>query len=69
MLFILNALLILARHSLGALTILNIGIRAIPFEDGAVIVAHGLYTEQEPPIVSVVPAQAYVNPTSLARIQ
>lgn len=36
----------------GALTILDIDIRSIPFEDAAVIVAYGLYTEQEPTIVA-----------------
>ena len=33
------------------------------------IVAYGLYTEQEPTIVSIVPAQACFNLTGLARIQ
>ena len=32
---------------------IDIRIRAIPFEDVAVIVAHRLYTEQEPPIEGV----------------
>src|SRR5260370_18253792 len=48
---------------------LDLGVRAIPFEYVAVIVAHGLRAEQEPSIFSVVPAQACFNLTALARIQ
>src|SRR5260370_12930639 len=48
---------------------LDLGIRAIPFENVAVIVTHGLRAEQEPSIFSVVPAQACFNLTALARIQ
>ena len=46
------------QQRLGALSILDIGIRAIPSEIVAMIVAHGLCTKQEPAIFPVVPAQA-----------
>src|SRR5260370_26872846 len=58
-----------SQQCLGALTILDICIRSIPFEDAAVIVAYGFYTEQEPAILSLVPPQACFNLTGLARIQ
>ncbi len=48
---------------------MQIRVRAIPFEDVAVIVAHRLYTEQEPPIVSIEPAQACFNLAGLAGSQ
>jgi len=57
--------LVMPRHAYD----LNIGIRAIPFKDVAVVVADRLYTEQEPPIVSVVPAQACFNLARLAGSQ
>jgi hypothetical protein len=47
-----------------AVPILDIRIRAIPFEDVAAIVAYGFNTEQEPAILSIEPAQAWLLPNA-----
>jgi hypothetical protein len=54
------------QQCLGALSIINIGIRSLPFDNVAVIVAHGLCTEHEPSISSVVPADTCFHLASLS---
>src|SRR5262245_24497680 len=46
---------------LGALSVLNVGVRSVPVHDITVLIAQRLSSEQEPPIFSVVSPQASFN--------
>src|SRR5260370_29262731 len=61
--------LVLSKHGLGALEVIDVGIRSIPVDNVARFVAQWLSPKQEPSIHSVEPAQPSLNFTRLARGQ
>src|SRR4029434_8632024 len=61
--------LALAKRFFGALTVLDVGVDAVPFDDLTVVITQRAGTEQKPSIFTVVPTQARFRLTWCVRSQ